>query len=61
MPLVYFPRQLSISQDDGNPSAETYLDLVVIISPFALEPSIDLPRVEAVIRDLLDSMPGHGE
>lgn len=39
--------------------AETYLDLIVIISPFALEPILDLPRVEAIIVYFLDSLPRH--
>jgi hypothetical protein len=42
-------------------SAESYLNLVVIVSPFALEPSIELLCVESVLRYPLDSVPGHGD
>ena len=36
-----------------------HLNLVIVISPFAFQPSIQLLRIEPIFRDLLDSLPRH--
>ena len=36
-----------------------HLNLVIVISPFAFKPGIQLPGIEPIFGDLVDSMPRH--
>jgi hypothetical protein len=60
-PLLYYCRLLtpSLGTIGELKTLEKYLDLVVIISPFAFEPSLKVLRVESILRYFFDPLPRH--